>query len=76
VIERAKEILASLETSRDARDIFQTGRQGAAEAPAQMPLFSVSDNRLREQLSHIDVTTMTPVEAMNTLHRLTEEVKK
>jgi len=76
VIERAKEILASLESSRDARDVFQTGSQGAAEAPAQMALFGVSDNRLREQLSEIDVSSMTPMEALNTLYRLTEEIKK
>jgi len=76
VIERAKEILASLESSRDARDVFQAGKQGAAEASAQMALFSVSDNRLRERLSQIDVSSMTPMEAMNTLYRLTEEIKK
>jgi DNA mismatch repair protein MutS len=76
VIERAKEILASLESSRDARDVFQAGSQGAPEAPAQMALFSVSDNRLRERLSQIDVSSMTPMEAMNTLYRLTEEIKK
>jgi DNA mismatch repair protein MutS len=76
VIERAKEILASLESSRDADDVFQAGSQGAAEAPAQMALFSVSDNRLRERLSQIDVSSMTPIEAMNMLYRLTEEIKK
>ena len=75
VIERAKEILASLESSRDTRADFQAGR-GLAEAPAQMALFSASDNRLREQLSQLDVSSMTPMEAMNMLYRLTEEIKK
>ncbi len=76
VIERAKEILASLESSRDARDVFQAGSRGVAEVPAQMALFSASDDRLREQLSQIDVSSMTPMEAMNMLYRLTEDIKK
>ena len=76
VIDRAKKILASLENTRDARDAFKTGTRQVDQAPAQMALFSVSDNRLREQLSQIDVSNMTPLEAMNTLYRLTEEIKK
>ena len=76
VIERAKDILAGLESTRDARDFFPAGRQGTAEAPAQMALFSDSEKRLREQLSQIDVSSMTPMDAMNTLYRLTEEIKK
>jgi DNA mismatch repair protein MutS len=75
VIERAKQILTGLESSRDARDVFAAAPPRAA-APAQMPLFGPADNRLREQLSQIDVSSMTPMEAMNTLFRLTEEVKK
>ena len=76
VIERAKKILASLESSRDSRGAFESGRQEADDPPAQMALFGIADNRLREQLSRIDVSSMTPLEAMNTLYRLTEEIKK
>ena len=76
VIERAKNILAGLESSRDTRDVFGAARAGVAEVPAQMALFSVSDSRLREQLSQIDVSSMTPMQAMDTLYRLTEEIKK
>jgi len=75
VIERAKEMLASLESSRDPRAVFQAGR-AVAEAPAQMALFSASDHRLRKQLSQLDVASMTPLEALNMLYRLTEEIKK
>jgi DNA mismatch repair protein MutS len=76
VIERAKEILAGLESSRDRQGDFSNLKPGVAEAPAQMGLFSFSDNRLREQLAQLDVTAMTPLEAMNALHRLAEEAKK
>ncbi|HKY10105.1 MAG TPA: DNA mismatch repair protein MutS, partial [Candidatus Binatia bacterium] len=75
VIDRAKEILANLESSRDTRGVFHTAEHEAA-VPRQMALFGAADNRLREQLSQIDVSSMTPMEAMNTLFRLTEEVKK
>ena len=76
VIERAKEILAGLESSRDRQGDFSSLKPGVVEAPAQMGLFSFSDNRLREQLTQLDVTAMTPMEAMNALHRLAQEAKK
>jgi DNA mismatch repair protein MutS len=76
VIERAKDILARLESSRDRRGIFHGEQSAQAEAPAQMALFAAVDDRLRDQLSQLDVSTMTPMEAMNALHRLTEEAKK
>jgi DNA mismatch repair protein MutS len=76
VIERAKNILAELETSRDRRADFSSEKSAPSDAPAQMQLFNVSENRLREQLTQLDVATMTPIEALNALHRLTEEAKK
>ena len=41
-----------------------------------MTLFGAADQRLREELRNIDVTTLTPVDALNLLYRLTEEAKK
>jgi DNA mismatch repair protein MutS len=77
VITRAKEILARLESSRDRRgDRSPSAGADAAEAPAQMGLFDVREARLRDQLSQLEVSTMTPIEALNRLHRLTEEAKK
>jgi DNA mismatch repair protein MutS len=76
VIERAKQILARLESSRDGHGVFRGDTAVRAEAPAQMALFNVSDSRLRQQLSELDVSAMTPIEALNTLYRLTEEAKK
>ena len=76
VIERAKEILAGLESSRDRQAKFSNIQPGAVESPTQMGLFSFSDNRLREQLTQLDITAMTPMEAINALHQLAEEAKK
>jgi DNA mismatch repair protein MutS len=75
VLERAKEILARLEASRDRTRVFHDAKPETA-APAQMTLFSAADSRLRDELNRLDIATMTPMDAMNALHRLTEEAKK
>jgi DNA mismatch repair protein MutS len=76
IIERAKEILARLESGRDGSQPF-AARGGAADAaPAQMALFNSAEDRLRKRLGGIDLSTMTPLEAMNLLNRLIEEAKK
>lgn len=76
VIARAKEILARLECSQErCGDEFQSAGQ-RADVPAQMGLFDLKDSRLRDLLTQLDVSNMTPIEALNMLHRLTEEVKK
>jgi len=42
----------------------------------QMGLFGNVDDRLRDELRKIDVVQMTPLDALNILHKLTEEAKK
>ncbi|HWH79022.1 MAG TPA: DNA mismatch repair protein MutS, partial [Candidatus Binatus sp.] len=76
VIARAKAILAQLEGSQGSRgESFNTGASDA-EAPLQMGLFSALENRLRDELSALEVARMTPIDALNLLHRLSEEAKK
>jgi DNA mismatch repair protein MutS len=77
VIARAKEILARLEGGHGGRDESLKPRgQVADDPPAQMGLFNSEPNPIRAQLLNLDVTQMTPVEALNVLHRLAEEAKK
>jgi DNA mismatch repair protein MutS len=77
VIARAKEILARLDRSQDAPgDDFKSPARVAGDSPAQMGLFNLKADPIREQLVNLDITQMTPVEAMNVLHKLTEEAKK
>ena len=76
IIERAKEILARLEGARDGRKDLEPGGRSESAAPAQMGLFSSTDDRLRGRLRDLNLSTMTPLEAMNVLHQLIEEVKK
>ena len=77
VIARAKEILARLDGSQDGRgESFKARGRAAGDLPAQMGLFNAEPDPIREQLLNLDVTQMTPVEAMNVLHKLTEQAKK
>ena len=41
-----------------------------------MALFSSTDRKLRETLQRLDVSTLTPLEAINLLYALSEEAKK
>ena len=77
VIDRAKEILTRLEGEGRERDNLSqaTGPNEHAE-PVQMALFASADRKLREELRHIDITQLTPMEAINLLHKLSEEAKK
>jgi len=76
VIARAKEILAQLEGSQGNRSGAFKIRPSADETPLQMGLFSAAENRLRDQLSGLEVARMTPIEALNLLYHLSEEAKK
>jgi DNA mismatch repair protein MutS len=76
IIERAKEILARLEGAREGHQELEPGDRSASTAPAQMGLFSFSDDRLRDRLRDLNLSMMTPLEAINVLHQLIEEVKK
>jgi DNA mismatch repair protein MutS len=77
VIARAKEILARLDGSQDGRgEGFKSRGRVAGDSPAQMGLFTAEPDPIREQLLNLDVTQMTPVEALNVLHKLTEQAKK
>ena len=77
VIARAKEILARLEGSHDRKvDDFELRDLTLCAVPAQMGLFNSPDDVLRDRLSRLDLSIMTPIEAMNVLHQLTEEAKK
>jgi DNA mismatch repair protein MutS len=77
VIERAKEILAKLEGDQSDRENLrkETAASVAAE-PVQMALFGSADRKLREELKRVDVSRLTPMEAINLLDKLSEEAKK
>jgi DNA mismatch repair protein MutS len=76
VIERAKEILARLEGNDDREHVRQATAADESIGPVQMALFTSVERRLREELERVDVTRITPVQALNLLAKLSEEAKK
>ena len=77
VIQRAKEILARLEgNAGDREQVRETILDEDKTEPVQMALFASVDHQLREQLQRLDVTQITPVEALNLLAKLSDEAKK
>ena len=77
VIDHARAILSRLEGSGDeSRGRLTPMGSAAGDQPLQMTLFTSAEDRFREQLRSIDVSTITPVEALNILFKLTEDAKK
>ena len=65
VIQRAEEILKDLETEA----VRSPGARPAQAQAQQLALFPMSDPVVEELLS-LDVSTMTPLEALNTLYEV------
>jgi DNA mismatch repair protein MutS len=79
IIARAREILANLEQGElDEAGMprLARGRRDGKPAAAQMSLFTPAESRLVDELSMLDVERMTPVDALNTLARLVERLKR
>ena len=73
VIQRAWEVLYDLEGSR--RDGVLPSRRRLAREGAQMPLFAPTP-QVVEELLGIDVTAMTPMEAINALYALQRKARE
>ena len=72
VINRAQEVLAELEGEREQKG-KPRGRK--ARQPKQLPLFSPS-SPISDELSKLDVDSMTPLEALNKLYELKKKAKE
>jgi DNA mismatch repair protein MutS len=76
VIARAREVLHNLETGE-----FETGAprlaktRQSAPPPPQLGLFDRDDDPLRRRLEELDVTVLTPLEALNQLDELKRLLK-
>ena len=69
---RAKEILKMLESESDE---FKP-RSNAAAAPEYGMQMSLGESVLAEELRRLDVTTLTPIEALNKLYELANKAKE
>jgi DNA mismatch repair protein MutS len=73
VIQRAWEILDVLEQHSDLSNV---NKKNAVfnDVKRQIPLFSVGENLL-DEISRLDITDMTPLQAINKLYELQEKVR-
>ncbi len=79
VIRRAKEILDHLERTEVDADgaprLARNFRENTADTAVQLGLFGPRDQKLREWIKDLDITSMTPLEALVELNRLKEYVQ-
>ena len=71
VIKRAKEILASLEDGKDDVKL----PKAIKEPTAQISFEDSTATEILEELKLLDVTTLTPIEALNKLYQLANRAK-
>jgi DNA mismatch repair protein MutS len=78
IIARAKELLAELEGTHSAggEGLGRSGshRPGSTPPPGQLSLFAADDPTAR-RLLQLDLDAMTPLDALNLLHRLVGELR-
>ncbi len=74
VVTRAKAILKSLENEEAPKPRHQVTL--VEEESAQLSMEALADAALVEQLRQLDVNTLTPIEAMQTLYNLCREAKR
>ncbi|MBN2427057.1 MAG: DNA mismatch repair protein MutS [Deltaproteobacteria bacterium] len=79
VIDRAKEVLANLEAGElsgegEPKLAQRRKKSGRKKPDGQLALFSSHDDKLRKELENIDVSVLTPLEALNLLDQLKKMV--
>ena len=74
VIQRAKEVLKSLESGTQVA--VKAKKTSTQEFSDQFSMFSMGENEIITRLKELDINTLTPIEAMSTLYELINEAKK
>ncbi|MBQ8683313.1 MAG: DNA mismatch repair protein MutS [Clostridia bacterium] len=75
VVQRAKEILQSIEAGEGAPVCRAASHQQPLEDGGQLSLLGGMDNPLVAKLKELDVNVLTPIEAMQTLYELVREAQ-
>lgn len=78
VIEKAKVILKKLENGGDRNVLIDSDNPfiNKEEEEVELSFASVIGNNITDKLKAIDITTLTPIEALNTLNELINEAKE
>ena len=78
VIQRAKRILHHVENRNvpsGSAMAFEEGLPSPENHPRQLELVTAPDRWIQEKLQQLDISTMTPLEAINCLHELQQKAK-
>jgi DNA mismatch repair protein MutS len=75
VLERARGLLAALERGEMLAENERPAGAEEAGQPRQLGLFGVRPSAVEQRLRELDVARMTPLDALNELHRLVEAVR-
>jgi DNA mismatch repair protein MutS len=81
VIQRAKVILTNLEAETldvDGKPKFATikNKEEEEDKPKQLSLFNPPQNVVIEELKNLDTSKITPIEALNKLHKLKDKLEE
>jgi DNA mismatch repair protein MutS len=79
VIQRAKMILTNLEAETldaDGKPKFATIKKEKEDKPKQLPLFNPPQNVVIEEIKNLDTSKITPIEALNKLHKLKDKLEE
>jgi len=76
VVMRAREILARIEANQTTQHRIGSDILGTEIAPKQVSMFDAPAMDLIEEISNIDVMSMTPIDALNTLFLLKEKARR
>ncbi len=76
VIHRAEEILSELEHKGDERGRRKTMRAMQAPTVMQMTLFSAEPHPLLQELQHLSIDELTPIEAISKLYELQRRARE
>lgn len=77
VIERSKEILRELESNgAGSRAVSRSAKISTRKETLQLKLFEGEKHPVVEEIEKLDVSTMSPIEAMNKLYELQKKVAK
>jgi len=75
VISRAKKILYSIENEEKELTESFSDKENGRQRPTQMDLFGKKEHFFVEKLAGLDISKMTPLEALNYLNELREKAK-
>ncbi|WP_304507289.1 DNA mismatch repair protein MutS [Anaerotignum sp.] len=78
VIRRSGQILNQLnaaDITKKAKKIAVESKENAEEAAKQIDMFSLKENQMIDEISKLDVMSMTPIEALQTLFELQKKAK-